>query len=62
MEIVLGIILLAIGLAVFFIPTIIASSRGHKNTLAIFVLNLLLGWSGIIWVVALVWALMNDNN
>ena len=32
--------------------------RKHHNAVAIFVINLLLGWSGIIWVLVLVlvWA------
>jgi hypothetical protein len=44
---------------VYFMPTIIAVQRGHKNALAIGVLNLLLGGTGLGWVVALVWSLTN---
>jgi len=33
-----------IGALVYFLPTIIAGRRNHNNTLAIFALNLLLGW------------------
>lgn len=39
---------------VYFLPTIVG--RNKSNFTAIFVLNLLLGWSFIGWVVALVWA------
>ena len=49
---VIGLVLLV----VYFLPTVVASNRKHHNTLAIFMLNLLLGWSGIFWVVAFVWA------
>lgn len=52
-----GLLLLLFGLALYFLPTIIASwSPRHHNAGAIFVLNLFLGWTFIGWVVALVWA------
>ena len=40
----------------YFLPFLIASLRKHKNTLAIFLLNLLLGWTGIGSAIALVWS------
>src|SRR5262249_7732769 len=40
----------------YFLPSFVAGSRGHHNSAAIFVLNLLLGWSFIGWAIALVWA------
>jgi hypothetical protein len=40
----------------YFIPTAIAVMRGHPNGAAIFILNLLLGWTFIGWVAALVWS------
>jgi len=45
-----------IGIAVYFIPTIIASARHHKNTMAIVLINILAGWTFIGWIVALVWS------
>lgn len=48
--------IIGIGLAFYFIPWIIASGRSHPNTVAIFVLNLFLGWSLIGWVAALIWS------
>jgi len=54
------VLLLVVGLVsilLYMLPAIIASCRGHHNRLAIFVLNLLLGWTWFGWVVALVWAL-----
>ena len=53
-------IMLAIGSLIYFIPTIIAGGRKKRNSGAIFVLNLLLGWTFIGWVVSLIWALTND--
>jgi hypothetical protein len=44
-------------LTIYFFPTGVAILRSKSNTLAIFALNLLLGWSVIGWVFALVWAL-----
>jgi hypothetical protein len=41
-------------LGVYFLPTIVAGR--HPNSSAIFVLNLLLGWTFVGWVIALVWA------
>ncbi len=42
--------------AFYFLPTLIAFLRQHKNKLAIFLLNLLLGWTVLGWVVSLVWS------
>ena len=50
-----------IGLALYFLPTIIAANRKKTNTVSIFVLNLFLGWSLVGWVVSLVWALAQDQ-
>jgi len=43
---------------VYFLPSLIAFLRQHKNKLAIFILNILLGWTGLGWTVALVWSVM----
>jgi hypothetical protein len=40
----------------YFLPTLIARHVEHKNFSAIAILNLLLGWTFLGWVVALVWA------
>jgi len=48
-----GIILLAL----YFLPTIVALANSHHNAVAIFALNLFLGWTLIGWVLSLVWAL-----
>ena len=41
-------------LAFYFLPGIVASMRGHMSAGAIFVLNLLLGWTALGWIIALV--------
>lgn len=49
--------LLLIGLLViYFLPTIVAMKRGHRNGPAILILNLFLGWTFLGWVAALVWS------
>ncbi|MCG6540167.1 superinfection immunity protein [Pseudomonas sp. KSR10] len=50
-------VLLALAVALYFVPTIVASMRNHANAVAITALNLLLGWTLIGWVAALVWSL-----
>lgn len=55
---VIGIIIgILIAIVLYFIPTVIAFFRGHHNAVAIFGLNLLLGWTFIGWVASLVWSL-----
>lgn len=44
------------GLAVYFLPSIVAVMRTHHQAFAIILLNLFLGWTFIGWVVAIVWA------
>ncbi|WP_306015671.1 superinfection immunity protein [Oceanicaulis sp. MMSF_3324] len=39
-----------------FLPTVIALLRGHHNSFAIFLTNLLLGWTVIGWIIALIWS------
>ncbi len=48
------------GFVMYFLPSIIALARGKRDILAIFLLNLFLGWSVIGWVVALIWAAKHD--
>jgi hypothetical protein len=57
--IILIIIGAVVGLGIYFLPTIIALSRNHKNKLAIFLLNFFAGWTFIGWVGALIWSVMH---
>lgn len=45
------------GFFVYLVPWFVAARRNHPNTTAIAALNLLLGWTFLGWVAALVWAL-----
>ncbi|CQR46590.1 hypothetical protein BN1058_00859 [Paraliobacillus sp. PM-2] len=51
-------ILLVIG---YFIPFLVSLFRKKKNTVAIFFLNLLAGWTIIGWVVAFIWSLTKEQ-
>lgn len=54
-EVMIIVILLAI--CFYFLPTFIAYKRNKKNKIAIFALDLCLGWTLVGWVIALVWSL-----
>jgi hypothetical protein len=60
-EFSLSIMIMALVLFAYFIPTTIAYNKKHTNAEAIFALNIFMGWSFIGWVICLVWALMNDK-
>lgn len=44
----------------YFLPATVASYRRKRNTGAILVLNLFLGWTLLGWVIAFVWAMTKD--
>jgi T4 superinfection immunity protein len=52
-------IFLLIMIALYFLPTFLG--RQKRNANAIFALNLLLGWTFVGWVFALVWALAHED-
>jgi hypothetical protein len=55
---ILELLLVVLIFVFYFLPTLIAFLRQHKNKLAIFLLNLLLGWTVLGWVVSLVWSVI----
>lgn len=55
------IVLALLGVAAYLLPLLIAASRGHENTVAIGALNILLGWTMLGWIAALVWALTSTG-
>jgi Superinfection immunity protein len=50
-----------IALSLYLLPSLIAALRGHLDAAAIFVLNLVLGWTGLGWLVALIWSLTGNT-
>lgn len=55
------VVLAVVALALYFVPSFIAVNKNKRNKNAIFALNLLLGWTFVGWVIALVWSLMKDD-
>ena len=43
-------------LLLYLAPWMLAACRSHHQSLAIFALNVLLGWTGLGWIIAFVWA------
>lgn len=58
--IIAGLLAIAIALALYFTPTIVATRREHMSIGSIFVVNLFFGWTLVGWVLSLAWAL-NSN-
>jgi hypothetical protein len=54
------IVALICGVALYFLPSIIAHNKRKKNAASIFVINLFFGWSIVGWVIALAWAVARD--
>jgi Superinfection immunity protein len=53
--------MLIVATLLYFLPTVIALSRGHLSGLAIFLLNLFLGWTLIGWLIALIWSFTGNT-
>lgn len=53
-------VLIIVGL--YFLPSILAGIWKKKQLNPILILNFLGGWTGIGWLVALVWACMEEEN
>ena len=54
-------IVAGIVVALYLAPYFIASTRKHPQKTPIFILNLLLGWTLLGWVGALIWAFWNHK-
>ncbi len=55
----LGLICLALWIA--FLPSYIAAKRQHDSALAVFVCNIIGLFTGVFWLVALVWAFAGNK-
>lgn len=47
-------------LAILFLPSIIAFKRRHNNFIPIFIVNIIGTFTGVGWVVAIIWS-FTDN-
>lgn len=61
LELILILLVVAVLLYFYFIPTLVAINKKHVNYLSIFVINLFLGWTLIAWVLALAWAVPKEK-
>lgn len=52
---------LAACVLVYFAPVIVASTVGNRRVATIFVFNLLLGWTGAGWIIAMAWAVLGPR-
>jgi hypothetical protein len=59
MHLLFALLLLPFG-AIHFLPSIVAALRNSRHTLAIFLINLFLGWTVIGWIIALIWAFTSE--
>lgn len=57
---VVGLIIIALAVAAYFLPFIIALMRGHAYKWVIFGLNAV-GFSGVTWLISFVWAVWPSN-
>ena len=57
-----GLLIILLALAVYFLPSVIAGMRGKANgSVGVFVVNLCLGWSVVGWFVAFIWACSGET-
>ncbi len=54
------ILIILIGVLIYFLPSIAAYSNKKRSMDAIVALNLLGGWTGILWLISLIWAMSKD--
>lgn len=54
-------IIVLLALLIHFLPSFIAFSREHKSRMLILLLNVVLGWTGIGWIVLMIWAVKGSD-
>jgi hypothetical protein len=50
-----------VAIALYLLPAIVAAARKHPSGWAIFILNLLLGWTVLGWIIALIWSATGER-
>lgn len=55
----LGIMAIVFGLALYMLPTVEAYSRKYENAQTVALVNVLLGWTILGWLVAYIWSFRN---
>lgn len=51
----------ALSLVFYLLPLMIAFYRDHQKYTTIFLVNLLLGWTVVVWFICLIWALFGAS-
>jgi hypothetical protein len=52
-----GLAIIAFGIATYFLPIFVAGLRGKaEGQIGIFLITLFGGWTGVVWLVCLIWA------
>lgn len=59
-NVVIGLFCLLVLVAIYFLPSFVAIDK--RNSGAIFVLNLLTGWTVIGWIGSLIWAMVEKKS
>jgi hypothetical protein len=45
----------------YLLPTVVAVARGHRRLLGVALINILLGWTLLGWLLALAWACLGGR-
>ena len=53
--------IILLGVFFYFLPTLEALCKGHRNTAAIAATNVLFGWTILGWCIALIWSLTDPK-
>lgn len=61
MNIIAGIMLAAMAVFIYLLPTYIAIRRKHKRTATIYIVNLFLGWTLLGWLVTFIMACVKKD-
>lgn len=61
MDVVTIIVFSVFGILLYFIPSVVAWKRKHRQFVPIMIVNLFLGWSFVGWVIALAWSFMSPS-
>lgn len=46
---------------IYILPMMVAFHRRHESYTVIFLMNLLMGWTGFVWLVCLIWAVVGSG-
>ena len=61
MELLLYLVIILVGMAIYFLPAIVANRRKAKHEISIFWANFFLGWTVLGWFALLVWTVTETD-